>query len=263
MMKILFFYMIAIVVMFDAQAALNPMRLLLADVRGGQYAHPGETEILDRIMQDCQLVSQIKLLDVGSGFGGSLAYMQQQVGCEGYGIDIDPTVIAYAQKQYAACHFIVADALQLDSIDFDCDFDVITMVSVTYAIADKKYLFEQLAQVAHTGTQLVLFDYAVPNGGQSLSVKDFNGRTMYPIVIDQITEQLQTAGWYVVKMYDLRVDFLRWYEEFLQKLADRHDELTAKYGKDVLATVRATFTYFHDQLMQGVLSGILIYAVKR
>lgn len=28
----------------------NPMRLLLASVRGGDYAHPGEQEIIDRVI---------------------------------------------------------------------------------------------------------------------------------------------------------------------------------------------------------------------
>lgn len=76
-MQILFFSITAICFMFDVQAALNPMRLLLADVRGGQYAHPGEIEILDRIVQDYQLFPERKLLDIGFGFGGSLAYLQQ------------------------------------------------------------------------------------------------------------------------------------------------------------------------------------------
>ncbi len=78
----------------------NSARLLLAELRHGDYAHAGDQEAIDLVIQKLlKLNPHIKAgttLDVGSGFGGTLDYLIQQGFKNTEGIDMDASAVAQA-----------------------------------------------------------------------------------------------------------------------------------------------------------------------
>lgn len=62
-----------------SQNALNSKRVLLSQLRGGDYAHPGNEEAIDMILSKLGAnVTKGPTLDVGGGFGGTLNYLKQK-----------------------------------------------------------------------------------------------------------------------------------------------------------------------------------------
>lgn len=60
---------------------MNTARLLLANLRGGDYAHPGDKDAIDMVIRKVlELSPDIQkgiCLDIGSGLGGTANYMYE------------------------------------------------------------------------------------------------------------------------------------------------------------------------------------------
>src|SRR5260221_9777328 len=99
---------------------VNSSRLLLAKLRGGDYAHAGDTEAIDMVLQKVLSfnpnLKKEPVLDVGSGFGGTADYLFQHGFQKVQGIDLDQAAVSYATEKYPKIAFKVTNALNLDKI---------------------------------------------------------------------------------------------------------------------------------------------------
>lgn len=95
----------------------NSSRLLLSDLRGGDYAHAGDAEainiVIDKALSFDPTMRTSPALDVGSGFGGTVNYLYQKGFTLAEGCDVDPAPIAYAQDHYSSLTFTAVDALSV------------------------------------------------------------------------------------------------------------------------------------------------------
>ncbi len=73
---------------------LNQARLMLSELRGGDFTHAGDREAVDmvitKIKQEASEVLNGNCLDVGCGFGGTADYLVKNGFKHVWGIDIDP-----------------------------------------------------------------------------------------------------------------------------------------------------------------------------
>lgn len=242
---------------------INTKRLLLSELRGGDYAHPGDTVAIDFVLDMLERLNpqfrKCPILDVGCGFGGSLNYMTQK-GCHTIsGVDIDTAAITHAKQHYQTGIFHVLDALALNTQFPHNIFSTIVMFSAAYAIENKKGLFEQIASVSQSGAILVLFDYASQD---TLSVNDFAGKPIHPLNLISIANDLHQTGWELREYQNLTDKFIEWYQEFLDKLDTQYVELEKRFTKEDIQTVHQTFSYFLTQLREKKMFGALICAHK-
>ena len=83
---------------------LNQARLILSQLRGGDFTHAGDKEAIDMVVtklkQEHPEVLKGNCLDVGCGFGGTADYLVKQGFKHVWGIDIDKSTIAYAKSKY-------------------------------------------------------------------------------------------------------------------------------------------------------------------
>lgn len=243
------------------------MRLLLSELRGGDYAHPGDEEAIDLVLKKIYILNpQAKsgtVLDVGCGFGGTLQYLKQQGFKKLYGIDINEDSILYAKKKYSDIQFEVLDALNVDAFFLKKTFDLIILFNSIYAIQDKSKLLQVLGNIANPGAVLVVFDYSIPNPQEMLAVYDFAGKEMEPINLPQFLNDLNAAGWKFQGQADLSQQFIIWYNVFLTNLRHRRDALLNQYSKEDIKKVENTFSYFLSRLESKDMGGVVIYAQKK
>ncbi|WP_156411958.1 methyltransferase domain-containing protein, partial [Legionella bozemanae] len=62
---------------------------ILAMLREGDFAHPGETEAIELSLSPIAKNSEARLLDVGCGLGGTAHYVQKKGWGTVTGVDID------------------------------------------------------------------------------------------------------------------------------------------------------------------------------
>ena len=246
------------------QPVLNQTRLILAELRGGDFAHAGDKEAIDivlaKLKQDFPKVLEGNCLDVGCGSGGTADYFVKHGFKNVWGIDVDKAVIDYAKSKYKGVEFLNADALSL-SLKFNRDFfSFLCLFNVLYAIEDKDSVLWQLAHVASPGAILMIFDFSSPEGADPLL--DLAGKSMRPIDTKTIKQQLHEAGWEVLEIRDLSGNFIVWYEQLLKKLAEKQEELRGHFLEKDIAKFSATYVHILHQLRKKTLGGVLIYAKR-
>ncbi len=244
---------------------MNTARLLLAHLRKGDYAHAGDREAIDIVIEKAlRLSPEIQkgtCLDVGSGLGGTANYIYNLDFRSIYGIDLDQTAVDYAQKNYPQIQFFLANANNVARIFGREFFSFIYMFNVLYAIEDKALLLKNLYDVAKPGALLVLFDYTT-TGQRALYLNDLAAKPMYPIVLKELERNLTETGWETIEINDLSGHFLAWYQALLTKLDREHATLSHQFSEVDIIKVTTTFNTILEGLKTSQLGGAVIYARK-
>lgn len=243
---------------------VNQARLILSELRGGDFTHAGDKEAIDmmitKVKQDFPEVLKGNCLDVGSGFGGTADYLVKNGFEHVWGVDIDPAVIDFAKAKYKSVEFLAIDAASL-SLKFSKDFFCFTyLFNVLYAIEDKVQALKQLAKVSKPGAILMIFDYSITDNNEP--ILDLVGKPMRPIDTKKIKRQLYESGWEVLETRDLSEMFIVWYEQLLQKLEEKKHEIKGNFLEQDIAKFSATYLHILHQLRNKSLGGILIYAKR-
>lgn len=241
---------------------LNQARLILSTLRGGDFAHAGDREAIDMVLEkmknDFPEALEGNCLDVGCGFGGTADYLVKKGVKNIWGIDVDPAVITYAKTKYKNIQFITTDAAALGA-KFDKEFfSFCYLFNVLYAIDNKIAVLKQIAKVSKPGAILMIFDYSTINNTHPLL--DLAGKPIRPIEIKKIKHQLYESGWEVLEIRDLSKTFIRWYEDLLQKLDQKRKDISNQFLEQDVAKFSATYLHILHQLRNESLGGVLIYA---
>lgn len=241
----------------------NP-RILLARLREGDYAHPGDTEAIDIFLEYLMRFQHPNfnhILDVGCGRGGTAEYVRQHLSpLLINGIDIDAQAIQYAQDHYPQVVFHHCNVNVIEQIG-EQKFDLIYIFSVLYGF-DKSLqqtLFHKLAQMAQPGAIIAISDYILLDEDES-QIVDFAHRPMCPPSIQDLKKELNDAGWEVIGEYDLLDKYQHWYKHFLQRLDAEEENLLLEFEQETIQIVRNTFQTILNKINDKIWSGSLIYA---
>lgn len=246
----------------------NIPRLLLAKLRDGDFAHAGDKEAVELVFQFLMDLgerpnsAQIKVLDVGCGFGGTADYLRQITSYDVSGIDIDADAIKYAKFKYPKIHFFKCDVLQVDKIFPKKSFDLIYFFNVFYAVRDQQNCLQTLAKLAKNNALLVIFDYTLLNLSKHHGLTDLVGNEMQPIIPSQLRLWLAEAGWKIIEEVDLSLKFKDWYKNFLVKMETNQKELLEEFSQDAFDKVKNTFSNLLKLLEEKTIGGTVIYAKR-
>jgi SAM-dependent methyltransferase len=248
--------------------SINPLRRLLTIVRGGDFAHPGETQAIDFMIEKVILhapwVTEGKALSLGCGFGGTEDYIQKKFNVHHIeGLDIDSQALAYIKQTYQDILTTEGDMKCLDQLYEHDEFSFVYSFSSFYAVDNHSDVLEKIHTVLKDDGILMLFDYSVPFCSHELEIRDFAGKVMYPIAQNTIDEQLQIHGFHMVEKIDLSIQFCAWYDVFLEKLVERQEEnMLSHFTQGQIDQIRDTFKFFKDQISNKDLGGIGIIVKK-
>lgn len=228
---------------------------ILAWLREGDYAHPGEREALEKILQLCPVEldpAKTSVLDAGCGRGGTAQFFHQQGFASCAGFDMDADSIAYAQRTYPGVDFRVGLYEQCASLFAGQRFDLLVSVCVLYLVDGPQRVqwLNQLRQLASAGAWLAVFDYAPGN-------RDLVGERdgWIPLQPQAFAEQAEQAGWQVQRHEDIGADFQRWYGVLTTKVRRNANRIVRDYGHEWLATLNSTYGNQHLALRRAALSG--------
>lgn len=230
---------------------------ILALVRDGDYAHPGEDESILLASQLLHSRDVGCLLDVGCGRGGTADWFQRQGWGDVVGIDLDSASIDYARLRYPNVSFFHVDVAKLSKLE-RAPFDLIYLLTSFYAFSNQRHALIEMRRMCKTGGQLLIVDYTRPGAGTLPS--ELGSEIGNPIVIDTIAEDLAESHWKIVQIEDWTLQFQRWYEALLDRFEDRHSEIIQLAGTEWYRYMVDWYGNLHKALVDGRLGGVAMTA---
>lgn len=227
---------------------------LVADIRGGDYTHPGKTEIIPKVMKEILLSTDNRIIDVGSGLGGTTKYLSRygQV----TGIDNDSDVIEYARIKYPDMQFIEADVHHLATTIPENLFDTAVLFSSFFSFENQTLACDSLAKICKPGSQLRLLDYCSP---QLQFTNPFHANNLFKPVNKQNIKNI-LGQWEIESEEDITETFEEEYRDIINRLHSDQDRLTKTYSEEAYNKVLSSFNIILSSLQNGDLGGIIIYA---
>jgi SAM-dependent methyltransferase len=237
---------------------------LLALIRKGNYAHPGEEEAIDLILGHLEPEPRRRILDAGCGRGGTAFYIQRKDFGRVDGMDIDPVSIAYAIETYPELSFYCHDLCNASVMkNVTGLFDLVCMLTSLYAISDKNKALSELRQLAKPGTELVIFDYSTNDINPYKMPEREEGDPWFPVYLPGIDETLKNCGWEVVNIRDITEDFIRWYTDLVDRIKENKEEIIRFGSREWFSFMLAFYSGLLSSFQMKKLGGTLLRAVAR
>ena len=184
---------------------------LLALIRDGDYAHPGEEEANELLFAGVRPDPRRRVLDAGCGGAGTAAWVQARGLGAVTGIEIDAATALLARERHPEVTVVEGDLQQAGAV-LAGPFDLIYSMTAVYAAPDQTAVFRELGALAAPGAELRLLEYADPRGRfAAATAGDPSWGWWHPLSPRELPALLTAAGWTAVEVRDLHPEFVRWY----------------------------------------------------
>jgi SAM-dependent methyltransferase len=249
----------------DCPTAMNNAtgKRLLALVRGGDYAHPGEEEANELLFAGVRPDARRRVLDAGCGGAGTAAWVQARGLGAVTGIELDAATARLARERHPEIVIVEGD-LQRAAAGLTGPFDVLYSMTAVYAAPDQAAVFRELGEVAAPGAELRLLEYADPHGRFAAATAGDPSRCWWrPLAPRDLPEVLATAGWASVEVRDLHPEFVRWYRDLCGRIVAKRRQITREFGRDWYEFAAKDYAGILEMIRTGVLGGVLVRARVR
>lgn len=234
-------------------------KAILALVRGGDYAHPGEEAAIAEVAKTLPQTGIRRLLDVGCGRGGTADWFHRNGWGTVVGVDIDDESLEYARKRYADVDFVHLDVVDLMRLGRD-PFDLAYLFNSFYAFPDQARALHAIRAVCRAGAQLLIYDYTQP--GTATAQREQLGLEIgRPIVVEQVRGWMTQAGWRLVSTEDWTDRYVASYSYLLQRFESKRAEIVGMAGDDWYEHVTSWYGRLREGLAAGTLGGAALTAV--
>jgi len=232
---------------------------ILALVRHGDFAHPGEQAAVDLLMAGRVPSDRETLLDVGCGRGGTLDALRRRGWSRCIGLDVDEETIAEARRCYPDCHFLAGSVDDLPTL-LPEPVDLIGLWTSFYAFEDQSTALRRMRAVAKPSAELRMLDYALWRGGRGELPKRERATSWKPLQPAVFADLAAAEGWEVTRLDDISNRFVGWYRDLVGRIQAKDAEIQARYGDDWFEFVVAFYTGLLETMEAGELGGALVIA---
>lgn len=136
------------------------------DLKPVDEFHTGGLEATEELLMPLGITKTTRVLDIGSGIGGTARFIATRFGATVHGVDLTPEFVQAAEALSAMVgladktRFEVGSALDLPVPE--ATVDLVTMMHVGMNIEDKPALFAEVDRVLVPGGRFALFDIMKP-----------------------------------------------------------------------------------------------------
>jgi cyclopropane fatty-acyl-phospholipid synthase-like methyltransferase len=243
---------------------------ILALVREGNYAHPGEESAIDLTFASLPADPERQVLDIGCGRGGTADYVRRHGWGTVTGVDIDAETLAAARDLYPEVAFAVADVGRISEL-WQTRFDLIYLFNAFYAFPDQPRALGQMHAAAKPGATLMIFDYTgrvgSPHDPDSLPASHngerrapFSHQGWTPLHPDRFPDDLRRAGWQWERTVDFSSHYLQWYRQLCDRIRAKQEQILSGYGQKWYDYVLTTYQELLDSVEKGTIGGAAYWA---
>jgi ubiquinone/menaquinone biosynthesis C-methylase UbiE len=214
------------------------------------------------------LTDSMRVLDIGSGLGGSARTLAAEFGCHVTGVDLS--------AEFVNAALVLSERVGLsDRVDFrhgdalnlpfeENQFDAAFMIHVNMNIADKKGLFKEAGRVLKSRGKLVLWEifrtvaseltYPVPWAE--------DGSFSFLIPMPAMIALIETAGFRTLRVDDATAEAAEWVRARLAPKRDCRPRAPRPNLDLVLGNFRLKRDHLSKNLLRGAIGVLRIIALK-
>jgi MPBQ/MSBQ methyltransferase len=210
-----------------AAAGLDVAQLSDADLAGADEFHIGGRQATIDLAGHLDLAPAMRLLDLGSGAGGTSRYLAAEYGCHVTGVDLTPEYVELATELATRTgltnrvSYQVADAsnLPMPTGSFEGAF----LLHVGMNVADKMRLCTQVARVLAPGGFFAIYDVMRVGDGELSYPQPWAGDPAMSFVEtpEHYRSCLDGAGFVVNSVHDCREAALTFFRAMRERIASR------------------------------------------
>ncbi|MFT5445626.1 MAG: SAM-dependent methyltransferase [Gammaproteobacteria bacterium] len=234
-------------------------KLVLALIRGNDYAHAGEEEAIERVLGPLDKSARTRLLDVGCGIGGTARYVAERHWGKVTGIDLNPENIALAKQRHPELDFICSDVVDLER-NVNGPFDIIYLFNAFFLFADRAAALGAMRAVARKEATLALFDYVDLGGYAQWQEHRKTAGLPNTLNLNAVEDLLPASGWAIDRIVPAHAEYERWYNALVARIKAMRKQIVAMSTEDYYDFVLTRFTETRDDVRAGRLGGATIYA---
>jgi SAM-dependent methyltransferase len=195
-------------------------------------------EELEQDIPRLKLSRASRLLDLGCGPGGPLAFVGGVVGCEGNGIDLSSNAIAAGRARLELQRLSGLITLQEADLNqplgfANSTFDAVMSLDVVLHLRDRAAAFREVARVLIPGGRFLFTDAGVKTGAASdeeLRLRSVHGYTQF--VLPGFNERtIESAGMGLIETCDRTASLLKSAKGRLKARLGHREEIEAIEGK--------------------------------
>jgi phosphoethanolamine N-methyltransferase len=179
---------------------------------GADFVSSGGPETTTTICESLDIRPGTRVLDVGSGLGGSAFYMNRAYGAVVTGVDILPQMVALSAQRAAERNIEGVTFIEGDILDMqlpEASFDLVYSRDAFLYIKDKLALFRTLHRLLAPGGRLFVSDYACGPGPLSDEFVNYaNGAGYFLEVPAAYGAVVEGAGFKEVQVQDMTDTFI-------------------------------------------------------
>jgi len=246
----------------DAPTAMNNAtgKRLLALIREGDFAHPGEVAANELLFAGVQPRPSRRILDAGCGGAGTASWVQGRGLGAVTGIEIDAATARLARERHPEVTIVDGD-LQRAAEVLDGPFDLVYSMTAIYAVPAQATAFGELGALAAPGAELRLLEYADPEGRFSETTSGNPSWDWWrPLAPRDLPELLTAAGWASLRVRDLHQEFVNWYGDLCSRIDGKRDEIVRDFGQGWYDFVAREYAGILGLVQERALGGVLVTA---
>lgn len=206
-------------------------------VFGENFVSSGGLEITKVILDRCNYLNEnSRVLDIGSGLGGSCLYIHQKYGCFVHGVDISENMIRIAKSrnfenekiQFEMCDILTKD---FPENSFDMIFSKDSILHLP--IEKKKKLFEKCRKWLRPNGILLITDYCANNPDQwDESFKDYMKKRKYTLIsVEEYKRMILDCQLKEVKTEDKTSLWIECLTKELKNLEEKREEFLKRFSE--------------------------------
>jgi SAM-dependent methyltransferase len=248
----------------DPPVAMNNAtgKRLLALVRNGDYAHPGEETANELLFAGVRPDPRRRALDAGCGGAGTAAWVQRRGLGAAIGIEVDPATARLARERHPEVAVVEGDLQRARDV-LTGPFDLLYSMTALYAVPDQAAAFRELGALASPGAELRLLEYADPEGGFAQATAGSRSRGWWrPLAPRRLPQALATAGWTSVRVTDLHAEFVHWYAALCVRIQEKREAIVREFGVEWYDFVAGDYAGILRLVRSRALGGILVHATR-